>query len=99
MAAFYRWQDSALLLYCHIQPNARDEKFVGQHGERLKIRIRAAATDGQANASLIAFIAKAFAVRKNQVKIVSGEQSRQKTLNIDSPTTLPPDLDITEAGK
>lgn len=99
MTAFYRWHGQTLRLYCHIQPNARDEKFVGLHGERLKIRIRAAATDGQANAGLVAFIAKAFAVRKNQVNIISGEQSRQKTLNIDAPTTLPPDLGIIEAGK
>ena len=42
MTAFYRWQDNTLLLFCHIQPGASRDEFAGLHGERLKIRLRAA---------------------------------------------------------
>ncbi len=99
MTAIYRWQGDALLLFCHIQPGASRDGFAGRHGERLKIRLRAAATDGRANRALCAFVATAFAVKKAQVSLLSGAQSRQKTLRIQTPGTLPDELAITAATK
>ncbi|WP_372863758.1 DUF167 domain-containing protein [Spongiibacter sp.] len=99
MPCFYRWQDSALLLFCHVQPGASREGFAGLHGERLKIRLRAAAVDGKANRALCAFVASAFAVKKTQVSLLSGAQSRQKTLRIQTPGKLPGELAITAADK
>jgi uncharacterized protein (TIGR00251 family) len=85
----YRWQDGNLILSCHIQPKASCNEFVGCRGERLKIRITATATEGQVNAALIAFVAKAFGLGKQSVTLIAGEQSRQKTLKIIAPQTVP----------
>lgn len=97
VSPYYRWQDDILTLHCHIQPGAKRSEFCGQHGARLKLRIAAAAVDGKANAGLIEFVAKAFAVSKGEVAIETGAQSRQKTLKIRSPKRLPTELAIAPA--
>jgi uncharacterized protein (TIGR00251 family) len=94
LPAFFRWHDGDLVLFCHIQPSASANEFAGQHGDRLKIRIRSMATDGKANADLIAFIAKEFALSKQAVELTAGAQSRQKTLKISAPATIPNALNI-----
>lgn len=93
-AAFYRWQDGALTLFCHLQPKASCDEFAGQHGDRLKIRITAPPVDGKANAHLIAFLATQFGVAKQAVSIVSGDSGRQKTVRIENPKQLPAALSI-----
>ena len=93
--AFYRWQDGDLMLFCHLQPKATDDRFAGLHGERLKIRIKAPPVDGKANAYLLKFLAGAFAVPAAQVELLAGDSARQKTVLIRAPKTLPAELDIT----
>jgi uncharacterized protein len=44
----------------------------------LKVRLAAAAVEGQANAALVAVLAKALGVAKSAVRIVSGQTSRSK---------------------
>jgi len=46
----------------------------------LKARVRAAATEGEANAALIALIAKAAGVPRRDVSLVGGATSRIKRL-------------------
>ena len=94
MAEFYHWRSDDLILDCHLQPGARSIGFAGQHGDRLKIRISAPPVDGKANDMLLDFIAKAFGVSKRQVSLLSGQQSRQKRLLIESPQCLPDELGI-----
>jgi uncharacterized protein (TIGR00251 family) len=48
----------------------------------LKVRVSAAATEGEANAALIAFLAKTLKRPKSSVRVVSGETARVKTLEI-----------------
>jgi uncharacterized protein len=94
--AFYRWQDGSLMLFCHIQPGASADEFAGEHGDRLKIRVRSAATDGKANAGLIKFVANEFGVSKQAVALTAGAQSRQKTLKITAPNKIPTALTIVQ---
>ena len=94
MDSFWRWQGDTLLLALHLQPGASRNEFVGAHAERFKIRIAAPAVDGKANTQLIAFLADAFAVPKMQVVIERGDSSRQKTVRIEDPRQLPPELGI-----
>lgn len=85
---FWRWDGADLLLSCHLQPGASRSEFAGTHGDRLKIRIAAPPIDGKANAQLIAFLADAFAVAKQQVTIERGESGRQKSVRIVAPRAL-----------
>ena len=78
-----------MTLNLHVQPKASKDEWSGLHGERLKLRIRAAPIDGKANQQLIAFIADQFAVSKSACKLVTGESGRDKRIAISSPRKLP----------
>jgi uncharacterized protein len=52
-------------------------------GERvLRVRVAAPPVDGAANAALVRLLAKALGVPKSAVTIVSGETSRDKTVEV-----------------
>lgn len=92
--SFYSWRGDSLILDCHLQPGAKGIGFAGLHGERLKIRISAPPVDGKANEMLLRFLATAFAVPKQHVSLLSGQQSRQKRVAIEAPQLLPAELAI-----
>lgn len=97
---FYQWRGADLLLFCHLQPQAPRDEFVGAvpaapSGERLKIRIKAPPVEGKANERLVAFLATEFGVTRRAVHIESGTTARLKTVLIERPATLPAHLSIT----
>jgi uncharacterized protein (TIGR00251 family) len=72
-----------VILDLHVQPGASKNEFAGQHGERIKLRIRARAVDGAANEALVEFLARYFNVGRKSVRILSGERSRQKRVLVE----------------
>ena len=67
-----------------ITPNASKDEITGKAEDgRLRIRIQSPPVDGAANKRLVRFIAKTAGVAKSKVRIVSGERSRDKALEID----------------
>jgi uncharacterized protein (TIGR00251 family) len=72
-----------LILDLHVQPGASRTEFAGQHGERLKVRLKARAVEGAANAALVEFLAGHFGVPRRNVTILSGEKSRQKRVSVE----------------
>lgn len=89
MSEFTQWQGDNLIITCHLQPKASKSEVVGLHGDALKIRIKAPPIDGKANAELIKFLAKEFAVSKSAVTLMSGELTRHKRVRIDNPKVIP----------
>lgn len=89
MEQHYHWLDDTLVLHCVLQPKASSDEFAGCQADRLKIRITAPPIDGKANAHLVKYLAKQFRVSKRDIVITRGELSRQKTLHIRNPKTLP----------
>ncbi|AHK16991.1 MAG: DUF167 family protein [Thalassolituus sp.] len=89
MSLFYQWQAEDLVLTCHLQPKASKDEFAGEHGEAIKIRIKAAPIEGKANAALIAFLAKQFGVSKRDVEVISGELNRHKRVRVSQPKKIP----------
>jgi uncharacterized protein len=57
--------------------------MLGDGQSVLKCRVRSAPTEGEANAALIAMLAKVLAVPKSAVRITHGLASRSKTLVIE----------------
>jgi uncharacterized protein len=70
------------LIAIHAQPGAKKTAIAGTHGEALKIRLAAPPVEGKANQALLRFIAERLGLRVNQVVIVRGETSREKTLRV-----------------
>jgi len=72
----------ATLLF-HIIPNAKVDKVVGEHGGAIKIKLRAPAVEGKANAALISFLAGQLKIPARAVVLVRGQKSRDKLVRID----------------
>lgn len=66
-----------------MQPGAKRTEFAGRHGERLKIRLAAPASENRANEALIAFLAEHYRVPRRNVRIASGLKSRDKRVVIE----------------
>ena len=61
-----------------------DAVEVGPSGHPLvRLRVRAAPADGEANAAVIRLLGKALGVPRSAVRIVRGETARTKTIEID----------------
>lgn len=69
-----------------IQPRASRSELIGLHGDALKIRISAPPVDGAANDALISFLADTFAVPRRAIRILAGESSRSKLVEIEGIT-------------
>jgi len=69
-----------------VQPRASRDEVSGVHGDALKIRLAAPPVDGAANDALVNFLAALFAVPRRSVRILAGESSRSKLIEIDGVT-------------
>jgi uncharacterized protein (TIGR00251 family) len=65
-----------------IQPRASKDEIGGEIAGALKIRLQAPALEGGANEALIEFLATLLKTPKSAVRILSGERSRLKRLEI-----------------
>ena len=82
---FHRWIGVDLELRVHAVPGARRTEAHGLHGSALKIKVRARAVEGAANAALIEFLAGELQVPRRQCVLVTGEQSREKRVVVRAP--------------
>ncbi len=64
-----------------VVPNAKKE-IVKKEGEIWKVYLRVPPIEGKANKALIGLLADHFNVRKSQIEITKGLQSRNKTITI-----------------
>ncbi len=69
-----------------VVPGASRTRCAGVLGERVKIAVAAAAEKGQANAELVAYLAKLVGVRRRDVTLVEGRTSPQKVIRIQNTT-------------
>jgi uncharacterized protein (TIGR00251 family) len=65
-----------------VHPGARRDDITGVHDGSLKISITTPPTDGRANETLIAFLAKRLRVPRARITLLTGATSRSKTLRI-----------------
>jgi uncharacterized protein (TIGR00251 family) len=70
-------------LAVHIVPNAKANQVMGAHGTAIKIKLRAPAVEGKANAALRSFLAEPLKIPERNVALVSGQKSRNKLIRID----------------
>ena len=67
----------------HIIPNAKTDKVIGEHGGAIKVKLRAAAVEGKANAALRRFLAEELNVAQQAIVLERGRTSRNKLIRID----------------
>lgn len=99
MADWYQLKEDRLTLNVHVQPGAKRTEVIGLHGDALKIRVAAAAVEGQANTRLLEFLRKAFKVSASRISLKHGEHSRRKVVEIQgSPLAPETVLPVTETS-
>jgi uncharacterized protein len=67
----------------HIIPNAKINRVVGEHADAIKIKLRAPAVEGKANAALRSFLAEELNIPQRAIVLERGERSRDKVIRID----------------
>jgi uncharacterized protein len=71
------------ILPVHVVPNAKNDSVVGDHGGAIKIKLRASAVEGRANAALIDFLARQLKLPRYSIVLERGQRSRDKLIRID----------------
>ncbi|HEV2045808.1 MAG TPA: DUF167 domain-containing protein [Chthoniobacterales bacterium] len=69
-------------LRVHVVPNAKIDKVAVEHGGAIKIKLRAPAMEGKANAALISFLAELLKIPERSIILERGEKSREKIIRI-----------------
>jgi len=74
------------ILRVHVVPNAKIDTVAGEYGDAMKIKLRAPAVEGKANAALICFLAKQLELPRHSIVLERGSRSRDKVIRIDGLT-------------
>jgi len=75
-------REGSVLFSVRVQPRASKDEVAGEMDGALKIRLQAPAVEDRANEALIAFLAQLLKTPKSAVRILSGERSRTKRVEI-----------------
>ena len=73
----------AIRIALKVVPGSTREGIAGWLGEALKVRVRAPAEAGRANAAVVRVVAEALGLAPDAVRIAAGGSSPKKTLEID----------------
>jgi uncharacterized protein (TIGR00251 family) len=74
--------DGNVRLAVHVHPGAGRTEVVGRHGQALKVKVAAAPEGGRANDAVVKLLAESFGVKPADVKLLSGQTSRQKRFSL-----------------
>lgn len=69
-------------IFCKVKPNAKEEKVEEISPGVCKVSIKEPPRQGRANLALIEALAKHFEVPPSRVRIISGQTSKQKIIEI-----------------
>jgi uncharacterized protein len=67
----------------HVIPNAKIDTVVGEYNGAIKIKLRAPAVEGKANAALRRFLAEKLSMPQRTIVLECGKRSRDKVIRID----------------
>ena len=75
-------REGVVTFLLRVQPRASKDEIAGEMGGALKVRLRATALEGRANEALVEFLAQLLKTPRTAVRILSGERSRTKRIEI-----------------
>jgi uncharacterized protein (TIGR00251 family) len=74
--------DAGVTFSVRVSPRASRSAILGVHDAALKVSLAAPPVDGEANAELIALLAKSLHVPKRAVRILQGERGKSKVVHV-----------------
>jgi uncharacterized protein (TIGR00251 family) len=75
-------REGAVVFLVRVQPRASKDEIAGEMEGALKVRLRAPAVEDRANEALVEFLAQLLKTPRSAVRILSGERSRTKRMEI-----------------
>ena len=75
-------REGAVTFLVRVQPRASKDEIAGEMGGALKVRLRAPAVEDRANEALVEFLAQLLKRPRSAVRILGGERSRTKRMEI-----------------
>lgn len=78
--------DDRLVIRIKAVPGASRECVAGMLGDRVKVRVQAAAEGGKANKAILGLLARSLGVPRARVELVSGQTNPEKVVAIRSMT-------------
>ena len=75
-------REGKVIFSVRVQPRASKDEIAGEMGGALKVRLRAPAVEDRANEALVEFLAQLLKTSRSAVRILGGERSRTKRLEI-----------------
>ncbi len=75
-------REGTVIFSVRVQPRASKDEIAGEIGGALKVRLRAPAVEDRANEALVEFLAQLLKTSRSAVRILGGERSRKKRLEI-----------------
>jgi len=76
-------KDGSCTFRVRVAPRGRRDELIGEHGDAIKIRVKAPPVQGKANEALREFLAEQLNVPKWAVDILSGHSSRWKRVRVE----------------
>ena len=72
-----------MILRVRVQPRAKKNALAGQIEQEWKLFVTAPPIEGRANQACIEFFARGLRIPQSRVRLLSGEKSRHKVLELD----------------
>ena len=72
-----------------VEPRSSRKGLSGVIGDTLKIKVHAPPVGGAANEQLVGILSEEFGIKKSAIKIIRGQSSRDKVVEIEGIDSLP----------
>jgi uncharacterized protein (TIGR00251 family) len=73
-------------LKVRVTPNARKNEVTVCNGDEIRLKVKAPAVDGKANAALIEYLAELTDMPRSKIQIKAGEKARIKVVELEGPS-------------
>jgi uncharacterized protein len=77
-----------ITLKIKVEPRSSGKGISGLIGDIIKIKLHAPPVGGAANEELIEVLSEEFGIKKRAIKIISGQSSRNKVVEIEGVDTI-----------
>lgn len=82
MPLFLKEVDGNVHLEIKVQPRSSRNQILGEQEGALRVKLTAPPVDGEANQALLEFLARQLKLPRKNLRIVKGESSRLKLLEV-----------------
>lgn len=84
---FSRTRDG-ICIEIKVEPRSSQKGLAGLLGDRLKVKLTAPPVEGAANEQLVEVLAEAFGLKKSAIKIIRGQSSKNKSVELTGISSL-----------